>query len=165
RPTVVVPAALCDPADADTLRWVFAHELTHLERRDPWACLLIGLGQAFYFALPWFWWLRRQVRLCQEYVADAAAAAEAVCVEDYAQFLLTRPPAPAAPVHATGVVGNSSDLFRRVTMLLQAPVPVERRCPGWWSMAAAGGLLALSVLASGVGLSASAAGPTAEEVA
>ena len=54
RPTVVLPPALAERAPAPVLRWVFAHELTHLERRDAWAGLLFGLGQALYFALPWF---------------------------------------------------------------------------------------------------------------
>src|SRR5262249_41403284 len=49
-----------------------------------------------------------------------------------------------------------SDLFRRVTMLLEAPQRVEKGCPRWWSLAAAGGLLALAVLASGVGVTAAA---------
>src|SRR5207248_1171767 len=34
RPAVVVPSALCEPDAEQALRWVFAHELTHLERRD-----------------------------------------------------------------------------------------------------------------------------------
>jgi beta-lactamase regulating signal transducer with metallopeptidase domain len=159
RPTVLVPASLCAPEARETLRWVFAHELTHLERRDAWACLLFGLGQIVYFALPWFWWLRRQVRLCQEYVADAAAAEQAAHVEDYAQFLLCLTTSPAVSVPATGVVGNSSDLFRRVTMLLQDPLRVERRCPYWLSCAAAGALLVLAVCGSGLGLTAAEPAP------
>src|SRR5207244_575201 len=115
--TVIVPAALCRRHAAARLRWVFAHELTHLERRDAWSCLLFGVGQVVFFYVPWFWRLERQVRLCQEYVADAAVAQEAEAAE-YAQFLLSLSKMPAVPVSATGVSGNSSDLFRRVTMLL-----------------------------------------------
>src|SRR5207245_15033 len=55
HPTVVIPHELCDPHNAAKLRWVFAHELTHLERRDARSCLLFGLGQAVYFYCPWFW--------------------------------------------------------------------------------------------------------------
>jgi beta-lactamase regulating signal transducer with metallopeptidase domain len=155
RPTVVLPAALCDRPAA--LRWVLAHELTHLERHDPWTCLLFGLGQAVYFYLPWFWWLRRQVGLCQEFIADAAVASQEPAPEEYAQFLLSLTGAPPAPAGAAGVAGRPSDLFRRVTMLLGAGGPVEKRCPRLWSWAAAGGLGALAVVASGVGLQAVAA--------
>jgi hypothetical protein len=157
RPTVVLPSALCEPAPSPALRWVFAHELTHLERRDVGACLLFGLGQLVYYYVPWFWWLRRQVGLCQEYVADAAAAGESNGVEEYAQFLLSLTGVPPVPAGAQGVAGNSSDLFRRVSMLLQSPVQVERRCPRLWSLTVAGGLLVLATLLAAVGLHADAA--------
>jgi hypothetical protein len=157
RPTVVLPAALCVAPDLQKLRWVFAHELTHLERRDAWSALLFAVGQAVYFFLPWFGWLRRQVRLCQEYVADAAAAGQEEPAVDYAEFLLSLSGAPAVPAAATGVSGNCSDLYRRVSMLLKEPLRVEKRCPRHWSLTAAAGLFSLAVLVGGVGLRAEAA--------
>jgi beta-lactamase regulating signal transducer with metallopeptidase domain len=163
RPTVVLPAALCDAPELE-LRWVFVHELTHLERRDPWTCLLFALGQATFFYLPWFWALRREVRLCQEYVADAAAAAGEQPA-NYAQFLLTLTTAPAAPACAAGVSGHTSDLFRRIAMLLQNPFAVERRCPRLWTLGTAGGLLSIAVLIAGIGLRANAATPRDDRLA
>jgi beta-lactamase regulating signal transducer with metallopeptidase domain len=154
RPTVVIPATLCAPANARKLRWIFAHELTHLRRRDAWSSLLFCVGQALYFYVPWFWWLRRQARLCQEFVADAVAALEEVPPVSYAEFLVSLTNAPAVPMAATGVAGQSSDLFRRVSMLLQNPLSVERDCPRRWSLLAAGSLLALAVVLSGVSLTA-----------
>src|SRR5262249_49953159 len=133
RPTVLLPAALAEQAPETALRWVFAHELTHVRRRDAWGRLLFGLAQAVYFYVAWFWPLRRQVRLCQEYLADAAAVEQGAWPEDYAEFLLRLVALPAAPAAATGVLGHSSDLFRRVTMLLK-PSPLEKRCPRVWSL-------------------------------
>ena len=138
---------------AARLRWVFAHELTHLERRDARTSLLFGLAQAVYFFCPFFWWLRRQVRLCQEYIADAAVSRIAT-PEDYAQFLITLANAPAAPVAAAGITGKPSDLFRRIAMLLEDSTAVERKSPRSWSLAAAVALVALATVASGIGLSA-----------
>jgi beta-lactamase regulating signal transducer with metallopeptidase domain len=160
RPTVLLPENLCEAPEPE-LRWIFAHELTHLERRDSWTCLLFALGQAVFFYVPWFWTLRRQVQLCQEYVADAAAA-EAERRADYAEFLLNLTTAPKAPAWATGVSGHTSDLFRRIAMLLQNPLAVERRCPRAWLLGIAGSLLALAVLVAGVGLRAEAAPPPDE---
>jgi hypothetical protein len=160
RPTVILPAELC--GDPCVLRWVFAHELTHLERRDPWTCLLFGLGQIVYFYLPWFWSLRRQVGLCQELIADAAVAQQEAAPEEYAAFLL-RLTASAVPAGATGVVGRPSDLFRRVSRLLQPAPPVESRCPPRWSWATAAVLLPLAVALAGAGPQAApaeAAAPT-----
>jgi membrane-associated protease RseP (regulator of RpoE activity) len=157
RPTVVLPAPLCETASDEVLRWVYAHELAHLERRDAWSGLLFGLAQAVYFPIPWFWRLRRQARLCQEYLADAAAAADGGRPEDYAQFLLAWTAAPRPPIGACGVWGHTSDLFWRVKTMLQSTFPLERRCPRRWSLAAACGLLSLAVLAAGVTWKASAA--------
>jgi beta-lactamase regulating signal transducer with metallopeptidase domain/membrane-associated protease RseP (regulator of RpoE activity) len=151
RPTIVLPASLIASASPMQLRWVFAHELTHVRRRDAWSCLLFGLGQGLYFFWPWFWWLRRAVRLSQEFIADAAVVRLAGPAEDYAEFLLSFTTAPAVPVGATGVMGNSSDLFRRVTMLLKSPKRMERTVSWRWTLATAGGLLALAIVASGVG--------------
>jgi uncharacterized membrane protein YgcG len=156
RPTIVLPAALCRRPAAPALRWVLAHELTHLERRDVWGCLLFGLGEVVFYALPWFWWLRRQARLCREYLADAAAA-QGDAAADYAQFLLSLTAAPAPPAGALGVTGHNSDLYWRVTMLLHSPGVVERRPPRLWSLGVAAGLLGLAALVAGVGLRADAA--------
>jgi beta-lactamase regulating signal transducer with metallopeptidase domain len=164
RPTIVLPASLCE-APPSKLRWIFAHELTHLERRDPWTCLLFALAQAVFFYVPWFWSVRRQVQLCQEYVADATAAAEAEQRADYAEFLLTLTASPTAPACASGVSGHPSDLYRRITMLLQNHQAVERRCPRLWSLATAGSLLAMAVLVAGVGFRATAAPPGDDRVA
>jgi hypothetical protein len=164
RPTVLLPAALCDAPESE-LRWVFAHELTHLERRDPWTCLLFALSQAVYFYVPWFWSVRRQVQLSQEYVADAIASRQTDQRADYAEFLLSLTTTPMAPACATGVSGHASDLFRRVAMLLQNPFAVERRCPRLWSLAAAGSLLSMAILVAGVGLRANAAPPSGNRVA
>jgi hypothetical protein len=153
RPTVVVPESLCEPSAVDRLRWVFAHEYTHVERRDAWASFLLKLGQVVYYYLPWFWRLRKQVQLCQEYLADAAAV-RAGASADYAQFLLSLSRTPAVPAGATGISGPSSDLFRRISMLLKSPVPLDRRCPRLWSLATAAGLVALAVVLSGIGLGA-----------
>jgi hypothetical protein len=158
RPTIVLPASFCDGSVPSTrLRWVFAHEVSHLRRGDVWTCHFLSLAQAFYFFVPWFWLMRRQVRLCQEYLADQEAIettseTQTAAPEDYAEFLLGLCRRPAISVHALGVVSHSSDLSRRIAMLLQSEFRVARRCPRWWSFAAAGSFLALAVLASGLGM-------------
>ncbi len=156
RPTILLPASLCDQPQAPALRWVLAHELTHLERRDLWGCLIFALGEVVFYAWPWFWGLRRQARLCREFVADAAAAAQGRSAADYAQFLLSLTAAPAVPAGAMGITGHTSDLYRRVAMLLNAPAPVPTRPARLWSVGVAAGLLSLAALIAGVGFRAEA---------
>lgn len=152
RATIVLPAAMAATASPRVLRWIFLHEWTHVRRGDAWSSLLFGLGQVLYYPLPWFWRLRRGVRLCQEHLADAAAAGDAP--EDYAQFLLAFSTAPAAPAGVLAVSGSPSDLFRRITMLVQTPSLLEPRCPRRWSLVTACALLGCAVLAAGLGFAA-----------
>jgi beta-lactamase regulating signal transducer with metallopeptidase domain len=156
RPTVVLPAEFCQPSAASKLPWVFAHELTHLERRDALSALLFAVGQVVFFHLPWFWQLKKQVRLCQEFVADATAAGSRPA-DEYAEFLLSLIEAKALPLGATGVGGPASELLRRITMLLENPLRVEKRCPRLWSWGLGAALLALAGLLGGIGLRAEAA--------
>ncbi|HKB35628.1 MAG TPA: M56 family metallopeptidase, partial [Gemmataceae bacterium] len=157
RPTVLLPASLCHGDAGPRLRWVLAHELAHIRRRDAVVCLLFGVAQVVYYFVPWLWWLRRQVRLCQEHVADAAAVVESGPPEDYAEFLLAWSAAPALPAGATGVSGHTSDLFRRITMLVKSPIPIEERCPRRLSLLAGVCLLSLAIVGAGIGLRAVAA--------
>ena len=87
RPVILLPAALCDGSEPEALRYVLAHEWSHVERRDAWAWNLACLAGLVLFYQPLFWWLRRQLRLCQDYLADDRAAA-AGSAEDYAAFLV-----------------------------------------------------------------------------
>src|SRR5262249_22865138 len=115
RPVVLLPQRLAEASDEESLRWIFAHELAHLRRGDAWTAFWFGLAESLYFALPWFWWLKRQVRLCQEYVADAEAAADARA-EEYAAFLVNLSRSPRGGrrlAAASGVLGSPSELYRR----------------------------------------------------
>jgi beta-lactamase regulating signal transducer with metallopeptidase domain len=156
NPTIILPGDMVKAGSEKILRWVLCHELTHLDRRDAWGGFLFNVGQVVYYYLPWFWHLRRQASLCQEYLADASAA-QAETRLDYAQFLLGIIRKPALPAGATGVSGYSSDLFRRITMLLRSPLVLDHRVPRLWSLATGSCLLAAAILLSGVGLTVSAA--------
>jgi beta-lactamase regulating signal transducer with metallopeptidase domain len=149
RPRVLVPASLLVAGDGPGLRAVFAHELAHLNRHDPLAGWLHGLGRAAYFVFPWVAGLRREVRVAQECLADAAAAHQAAGPAEYAELLIRMARSRPAPLGAAGARGPSSELYRRVTMLLRSP-DSERRCPRRWALAVGGGLTALAVLAAGL---------------
>jgi beta-lactamase regulating signal transducer with metallopeptidase domain len=154
RPVVLLPQRLAESGDEESLRWIFAHELAHLRRGDAWTAFWFGLAEALYFALPWFWWLKRQVRLCQEFVADAEAA-DQTRAEEYAAFLVNLSRSPRGGrrlATASGVLGSPSELYRRIKMLLQDSKRVERSCPRRWSLLAVSGLLSLAVILSGVGV-------------
>jgi beta-lactamase regulating signal transducer with metallopeptidase domain len=170
RPTIVLPECLVSAGDERALIWVLEHEWTHLERRDARSAVLFQLGQLVYFYLPWFWSVWRQVRLTQEYLADAAAARVGGAatselssgVADYASFLVRWTRMAAPPAGTTGVSGSTSDLFRRIDMLVNPSTPLETRCPRRWSLGLGCGLLASAVVLAGVGWTARAEEPKKE---
>jgi beta-lactamase regulating signal transducer with metallopeptidase domain len=136
RPTILLPASLCNTGDTAPLRYCLAHEWSHVERRDVWTWNLATLGQFFFFYQPLYWWLRRQLRLCQDYLADARAAAQAADAEDYAEYLVSLARRPlGGPIPATlGMGDRRSNLYRRVLMLIHNREPLEQRCLGLWNL-------------------------------
>ena len=164
RPVILLPSSLCDGSEPGALRYVLAHEWSHVEARDAWTWNLACLAGLVLFYQPLFWWLRRQLRLCQDYLADARAAA-AGSAEDYAAFLVRlariRRSTPAVP--ALGIGDRRSNLYRRVIMLMQDHEPLERRCRAAWSLCAATAAAVVIVFASGLRLG--AAPPAADDPA
>jgi len=167
RPVVVLPRALCAGGDSQELRFCLAHEWSHIERRDALAWNFAALAGLVLFYQPLFWWLRRQLRLCQDYLADDRAAA-LESAEDYAMYLvrLARARQTVSALPALGIGDRRSNLFRRVAMLVQDHEPLAHRCRALWSVAAALSAAVVMVAASGLRLDAAAPPidkPTAKE--
>lgn len=150
RPRVLVPITFISNRDHDAIRAVLVHELSHLSRRDPLAGWLIGIARAIHFVWPWLSGLRREVRLAQEQIADAAAARSANGPVDYAELLIRMSRTRPAPLGAAGVRGSNSELFRRITMLLQKNEQIETRCPRSWKVLIGGCLAAFAIAAAGL---------------
>jgi beta-lactamase regulating signal transducer with metallopeptidase domain/protocatechuate 3,4-dioxygenase beta subunit len=164
RPTILLPGAVCRGSDPAALRYSLAHEWSHVERGDVWRWHLATLAQLLFFYQPLFWWLRSQLRLCQDYLADARAARQTAETEDYAAFLVAlarrRLRVPAA---ALGIGDRRSHLYRRVTMLLQTNQPLQC-CGRHWALGAALAAVALLLASTAVRLDGAAADtPKAKE--
>ncbi|MFN0050591.1 MAG: M56 family metallopeptidase, partial [Planctomycetales bacterium] len=147
--TIVLPEALLNSrtavreedsgsmarASPSALRLALAHEWSHVTRGDVWSWSLAGLVRLLFFYQPLCWWLRGQLRLCQDFLADSDAAREATPAT-YAEFLASR--AAGRPLAiGLGIAGGKSDLYRRITMLLQIQKPLETRCSKSWTIAVA----------------------------
>lgn len=156
-PVAEQPGYFAPEANERVLGWVFAHELDHLRRRDPLMGWLIGTAQAVYFWCPWFWKLRRDIRLAQEELADDAAVRSGTLargnVEDYASFLVRLSGSRRVPAVASAVRTPCSDLFWRVTMLLNRSGEVESASPRRWAALIGGGLLSVGLIFAGISAS------------
>jgi hypothetical protein len=151
RATIVLPEDLC--GDERALRWCLAHEWAHVARHDFRAWLLAGLARALFFYQPLLWWLRRQLRLCQDFLADARAAGQASQVEDYAEFLTALAAKGKWRPAALGLSMRSgkSELYRRVIMLLKNQT-LEDRAPRFWTVSATAAAVALAAITAAISL-------------
>jgi len=150
RPAIVLPAAMAESAPSPTLRAVLSHEWAHLRHRDLW---LLALGRcllAVLFVHPLFWWLRRAIRGDQELLADAVAAGEQR--HEYAEELLRLVRAagrsPVTVSAAMGIREGSSQLSRRIAMLLDETFRVEPTGSRRWRFQAVGVLVLLGAACS-----------------
>jgi beta-lactamase regulating signal transducer with metallopeptidase domain len=133
RPVIVLPENLCH--DERAIRWALAHEWSHIERRDFSIGLMVAFVRVLYFYQPLLWWLRRELRLCQDYLADAQAGRQTNGPEDYAEFLMARAVMGSfSPTFVGLSMGfRKSELYRRVIMLVQGN-PLENRAPRRWTL-------------------------------
>lgn len=130
RPVIVVPSRLVDSEDLRPLHWSLAHELSHVERGDFGNVVLALIAQLVCFYQPLFWWLRRQMNLCQDFLADSRAAHTTGTAEDYAEFLVglaTSRWQPGLPA-TLGIRDSKSHLSHRVIQLLETSEPLQPHC-------------------------------------
>ena len=68
---VVIPATLPKQIGSERLRWILAHELAHVKRRDHLVRWLEWLACVAFWWNPIVWWTRRNLRLDEEVACDA----------------------------------------------------------------------------------------------
>jgi beta-lactamase regulating signal transducer with metallopeptidase domain len=151
RPTIMLPDALAKLGPSDTLRAVLSHEWAHIRHRDLWLLALGRCLMAVLYAHPLFWWLRRAIRNDQELLADAAAAGESR--QAYADELVrmirgTAYPSLVARSAAVGIWEGSSQLSRRIAMLLDEKFRVEPVGSRTWKRRALLAMVLLGVACS-----------------
>ena len=151
-PRIIIPEHLLT-ADATALQAVLRHEATHVRRRDLWLLAIFRWLAPLLFAHPCYWWLRRQARIDQELLADAAASDSQSRVA-YAEMLVAwagRRRFWAVGGLAASMLGRGT-LKRRIAVLLDPQARVDAAaCPRW--KAASSALCAVTVVAlSGITL-------------
>ena len=160
HPTILIPFSLDLPSgDLESLRLSLFHELAHVERYDYGFNAVANLAQTVWFFLPHTWWLRSQLMIDQEFLADQSAARQYGASSEYASSLLfmaangslegpagTSESAPTSTSSEIAVVPSA--LFQRILMLLHCPFPIESRTPRFWSWALNLAVVGASVLAA-----------------
>jgi BlaR1 peptidase M56 len=87
RPCILLPEFLSRADRAQQMIFALAHESSHLWRGDLWSWRLVRVAQFALWFQPAYWWLRRQTRLCQDFLADFDATMVGKAA-DLADFLV-----------------------------------------------------------------------------
>jgi beta-lactamase regulating signal transducer with metallopeptidase domain len=133
RPTIVLPLALARRRHREQLRMVLLHELAHVVRRDARGNALVCLGFPLLYPHPTFWWLRAQVRLAAELLADDWAAQRGGKLAYVAQLVsVARSSRNMSPdqnlwplAGAVTLYSSSSQFYRRMQMLISRTCPLS----------------------------------------
>jgi hypothetical protein len=157
-----------------SLQLALLHELAHAGQGDAHLSAMSSLAQCLWFFIPYAWWLRAQVRIDQEFLADQKTAVMIGSSSGYATRLVAMAAnderAPSVLVIAKSVPllsgwwwsgGLRTPLLQRVVMLLHAPFPVETKASRLWSSAVPIFELITAVLVSSLTLFAVPAAVTA----
>jgi hypothetical protein len=101
RVRVILPEALRDEVDDAQLRWILAHELAHIKRRDHLVRWLEWLASVAFWWNPVVWWARKNLRRDEEDACDALVLEHLQGQpRAYARTLLTVVEVMAAPASA-----------------------------------------------------------------
>ncbi len=124
---MLIPSFLLTDPGSEELRAILAHELAHVRRRDHLMRWLEWLACAVFWWNPVAWWARHQLQIAEELCCDQlAVGATRSCPRIYANALLrvvantSEPPGfrPPLPASATGGVGHTKALERRIRLIV-----------------------------------------------
>lgn len=123
RVRIVIPETLPGALEATDVRWVLAHELAHVRRRDHYVRWLEWLACVVFWWNPVAWWARRNLRINEEICCDALVltslqpqpqtyANALMAVVEFLSTPVVRPPAVASEMNSGGI------LERRLRMII-----------------------------------------------
>lgn len=167
RPIIVLPQSLCHRQNHAQLRTILLHELGHVAQRDAWGNLLICCASPLLYLHPLFWWLRVQIRLAAELIADDWAAQQ-TGKEAYVEELVALAKVTAGRgillPGVTGVLSSPSQFYRRMNMLLAREEPLTTRPSAAWRLTSVGAWIIAVGLATSIAGVQPAAGQATPDV-
>ena len=141
------------------------HELAHAGQGDAQLNATSSLAQCLWFFIPFAWWLRAQLRIDQEFIADQKTVVMIGSSAGYATRLVAlaandeRAPSLLPMADSVPLLsgwwwdgGLRTPLLQRVVMLLHAPFPIETRASRLWSSVVPTMALITAVLVSSLTL-------------
>jgi beta-lactamase regulating signal transducer with metallopeptidase domain len=155
RPEICVPSRALAELGAEQQETLLAHEVAHLERRDPAWLAVYNVVCGFFFFQPLHWIVRRRLIALSEILADQWAVEQtgrpvdlARCLSEVADWIVRDRGLLAAP----GMAGYRSQLGQRIERLLTSvPSRIEITRSQRW-LAAAAPLVLVAALVPAISL-------------
>lgn len=157
RPVVLIPESVAT-GNQSALRFCLAHEWSHVSCGDLPRWQLTNLCQFLFWYQPLFWMLRRELRICQDLVADDLAAGaldDQLGRVEYSELLISIAQ-QAMGARVTGAIAffdRSSQLQRRIETLLSNGQSLRSRSTQAFYWMSGLSLLTVSLLVGSVRLS------------
>ena len=150
RREICVPSAAITDLEEDQQRGLLAHELAHLERRDPLWLDVAGIVERVFFFQPLNRVARRELQVTAEFLCDESAAARlgsgvplAKCLARVAEWIQASP----LGVPVAGMAEQRSQLVERISRLVSS-APMARPLARPVMAVGALGLLAIVIAAA-----------------
>jgi hypothetical protein len=151
RATIVLPTSMVAGSRMSTLRNCLAHELSHVRRSDVAQWWALAALAPFLWYQPLYWVLRRELRLCQDQIADQFASDQSADALSYAEVLVELARFRHCRQAGLALTMNHgrSNLYRRIQLLVSANRHLASVCRYWTVgvaaavLIAAGGALAM----------------------
>jgi beta-lactamase regulating signal transducer with metallopeptidase domain len=125
RPMLIVPADFSSVPENDADAAI-SHELAHIRRRDFEVNLAYEVLSLFAFYHPAMHWIKRRIAESREVLCDEMAADATTGRTAYAKSLLNFAETASKPATQNLLLGvlNSATLEKRITKLIDAPLPL-----------------------------------------
>ncbi|MBI2826518.1 MAG: carboxypeptidase regulatory-like domain-containing protein [Planctomycetia bacterium] len=159
RPMIVLPAATSAGDTPEATRYALAHEWAHILRYDIANWWAARAFEPVVWFQPAYWILRRELRVCQDQLADQFAANLSSDPISYAELLLSmaRARREASMALALSMSSGRSSLHRRIVLLLSANRGLASIARPWLLLAAVVAIAAVSGVAGIIRLDRAAA--------
>jgi beta-lactamase regulating signal transducer with metallopeptidase domain len=127
RPVIILPSALLGPTASSQLHECLEHEWAHVAHGDALTWFFVRLLDPLLWFQPFFWRLKRELRVCQDQLADESVVQMSGDRTSYAELLasLTRRHTAWTAIPALSMWDRPSHLRRRIESLLSDSIAVR----------------------------------------
>lgn len=125
----IIWSPLLDELSPEDRKIVILHEVAHLRQRDTWQQILLHIAKLFWWMMPFFYLIRKELNQLNEFVADDFAVKKTGDSRHYAALLLQVKERQAAKKQVGFVCYFAQSLLKKRVVRLITDVPPKKLKP------------------------------------